>query len=147
MRRSSFAVLPLSLLLVVVSVTACSSDSKSSQQAAVCSDASALKDSVNQLGTDVKSGNFGNAKDQVSKVQSDFTAARELGQEVGWVGEGVGPGRPSGRQGHTQRSHVGDQPCRYPVHARQSGVPAQGRGGLHQKDDQLLVDAPEQPTA
>ncbi len=82
MRRSSFAVLPLSLLLVAVSVTACSSDSKSSQQAAVCSDASALKDSVNQLGTDVKSGNFGNAKDQVSKVQSDFTALESSAKKL-----------------------------------------------------------------
>ncbi len=82
MRRSSFAVLALSLLLVAVSVTACSSDSKSSQEAAVCSDASSLKASVNQLGTDVKAGNFGIAKDQVSKVKSDFNALESSAKKL-----------------------------------------------------------------
>jgi archaellum component FlaC len=71
MRRISFAVVPLSLLLLVVSVGACSSDSESAESA-VCSDASTFKDSVSKLGTDVKSGNFGDAKDQISTVKSDF---------------------------------------------------------------------------
>ncbi len=85
MRRSSFAVVPFSLLLVAALAGACSSsssDSKSSQQSAVCSDASSLKDSVNQLGTDVKSGNFGNAKDQVSKVQSDSDALESSAKKL-----------------------------------------------------------------
>src|SRR4029079_3629479 len=51
-----------------------SSSSSKSPQDAVCSDASTLKESVNKLVSDVKSGNFGNAKDQVTKVQSDFQA-------------------------------------------------------------------------
>ena len=51
-----------------------SSSASKSPQDAVCSDASTLKASVEQLVSDVKKGNFGNAKDQVTKVQADFKA-------------------------------------------------------------------------
>jgi type VI protein secretion system component VasK len=81
MRRISFAVVPLSLLLLAVSVGACSSDSQSAESA-VCSDASTFKDSVSKLGTDVTSGNFGDAKDQISTVKSDLDSLESSAKKL-----------------------------------------------------------------
>ena len=81
MHRRSFASVALAVLVVACSVSACSSDSESPQEA-VCNDASAFKDSVNQLTDDVKSGNLGDAKDQVSKVKSDFNALQSSTKDL-----------------------------------------------------------------
>jgi archaellum component FlaC len=81
MRRRSFAVLALAVAFVAGSVGACSSDSESPKEAA-CSDADTLKDSVNQLIEDVKSGNFGDAKDQLSTVKSDFEALESSAKDL-----------------------------------------------------------------
>lgn len=78
MRRT---VLVPSVLVAVMAVVgaACGSSggsSASSQQDAVCKDASTLQSSIDKLVTDVKNGNFGNAKDQVTTVQFDFGSLR-----------------------------------------------------------------------
>jgi archaellum component FlaC len=73
MRRSVIALFMLTAVAVLGA--GCSSDDSSSSgsaQDAVCSDAGDFKDSVNTLVDDVKSGNFGDAKDQMSKVKSSF---------------------------------------------------------------------------
>lgn len=64
-------------VLLAVSIAACSGggdDDSPTEQARqqVCSDISGFKSSVNTLVEDVKKGNFGDAKDQLSKVQSEL---------------------------------------------------------------------------
>ena len=85
-RRSSFTVSAIAVVLVIAGA-ACSSDSSDSSsskssQDAVCSDASDLKSSVQKLGDDIKSGNFGDAKDQLSKVESDFKALETSAKDL-----------------------------------------------------------------
>ena len=48
----------------------------------VCSNASDFTSSVNKLVDDVKSGNFGNAKDQVSNVESSFQALEKSAKNL-----------------------------------------------------------------
>jgi len=59
-----------------------SSSSASSKQDAVCKDASTLQSSLDTLVNDVKNGNFGNAKDQVKTVQSDFESLRSSAKSL-----------------------------------------------------------------
>ncbi len=72
MRRYSFVPL-LVVGLLAVTAAGCGSDSTSPQQQA-CDDSATLKDSVQKLVDDVKQGNLGDAKDQVSTVKTDFEA-------------------------------------------------------------------------
>jgi len=79
--RRTVVVPSVAVALFVVLGAACgssggSASSSKSQQDAVCNDASTLKASLNKLVSDVQSGNFGNAKDQVDTVQSDFESLR-----------------------------------------------------------------------
>jgi len=67
---------------LVLGAAACSDDGGGSSsesstdkaQSQVCDDAGSFKDSVNKLVDDVKSGNFGDASDQLSTVESSFQA-------------------------------------------------------------------------
>ena len=87
MRARSFAVTVLVLFAGVGSACgssggSSSSDSTESAQKTVCSNADDLKTSVNKLVDDVKSGNFGDAQDQVSTVKSDFQALEKSAQDL-----------------------------------------------------------------
>lgn len=73
------------VVAIAVSLAACSSGSTPSSQSlqdAVCADARDLKASIDQLVDDVKNGNFGDAKEQVSKVKSDFEALQSSGKDL-----------------------------------------------------------------
>ena len=59
-----------------------SESSTSSKQDAVCKDASTLRSSIDTLVNDAKNGNFGNAKDQVKTVQSDFESLRSSAKSL-----------------------------------------------------------------
>jgi outer membrane murein-binding lipoprotein Lpp len=86
MRRAVF-VPSVAVAIVAVVGTACgssggSSSSSKSQQDTVCSDAGTLQASIDTLVNDVKSGNFGNAKDQVKKVESDFRSLQSSAKSL-----------------------------------------------------------------
>src|SRR5262245_24145346 len=74
LRRTLAAV--MTVLVLATGVAACSGDDepsateKARQQ--TCSDIDTFKSSVDSLVQDIKKGNFGDAKDDLSKVQSSF---------------------------------------------------------------------------
>jgi len=84
MQSRSFIAVAGTVLLVTTLGAACSSDGGSAPSAEekVCTDADNLKRAVSQLVDDLKAGNFGNASDQVSNVQSAFKALESSAKDL-----------------------------------------------------------------
>jgi uncharacterized phage infection (PIP) family protein YhgE len=61
-------------VLTITTVACGSDDDASTKQEQFCDDASSFESAVSQLVDDVKAGNFGDAKDQLSKVESRFSS-------------------------------------------------------------------------
>ena len=83
--RRTVVVPSVAVALLTVFGAACGSSggsSSKSQQDAVCKDASTLRSSIDTLVSDVKAGNFGNAKDQVKTVQSDFESLQKSAKSL-----------------------------------------------------------------
>lgn len=84
MRRRRIAGAAALCALVAVAA-ACNGDDESSTskaQAAMCDDANSLSSAVSDLVDDVKNGNFGDAQDQLSTVQSSFGSLERSAKEL-----------------------------------------------------------------